>query len=72
VQPDTRDGSGVRRLTDVGTAQEAAWSQDGRWIAVSLWQYAGREVAVTLAYVAAEGGVLHRLASDGFHPSWRP
>lgn len=66
------DGSGMRRLTADGTVQEAAWSPDGAWIAVSLWTYSGSRAFATLAYVSAEGGAPHVVVDHGFEPSWRP
>jgi hypothetical protein len=68
------DGSDMRRLTALGTVQEAAWSPSGAWIAVSLWNYAvsARDPAVALAYVSADGGAPRVIASGGMHPSWRP
>lgn len=66
------DGSDLRRITSAGTIQEAIWSPDGKWIAVSLWVYgSGQTTTVTLAYVPASGGAPRTLAY-GYHPSWRP
>src|SRR5688572_1189380 len=66
-----KDGSGLHDITSVGTAQEATWSPDGKWMAVSLWVYSG-SVDMTLAYIPSTGGTPVPVIAGGFHPSWRP
>jgi WD40 repeat protein len=65
-------GGGASQITNVGNAQEAAWSPDGKWIALTLSTHSGSEWVPSVAYVSAGGGTPRVVATGGFNPSWRP
>jgi dipeptidyl aminopeptidase/acylaminoacyl peptidase len=62
------DGSDVRMVLNMATADGAAWSPNGKWIAFSIDNYSGLP---SIGYVRADGSGGVRVISDGAWPSWR-
>jgi WD40 repeat protein len=65
------DGSDVQIVPNTSTADGAAWSPDGKWIAFSIDNYSGSDLKSSIGYVPADGGGGVRVISDAAWPSWR-
>jgi hypothetical protein len=60
--------SAVTLVSPAGSSQDATWSPDGRWIAVTIY---GTN-APSVYYIPAEGGTPQMILGNALHPSWRP
>ena len=58
----------VTLLTTTGGSQDAVWSPNGKWLALTLYG----SNAPSVGYLPATGGAPRPVATNAFHPSWRP
>lgn len=65
------DGSGVTRLTTIGSAYYPSWSPDGYWIAFEVWDWYFEASKVSYVSSSGVGGVVS-LVDGGYQPAWRP